>query len=69
MHKVEFSGTQYLTYCDHWSSEESPRKKLQEDDNKGMIETGLPYAGTLQRNKTVVHQIMHLSTFVIKYYY
>lgn len=39
-----------LTYIDDWRGEQSPGKELQEDDNQGVVHTGLPLTGVLQQN-------------------
>lgn len=39
-----------LTYINDWRGEQSPGKELQEDDNQGMVHTGLPLTGVLQQN-------------------
>lgn len=39
-----------LTYIDDWRGEQSPGKELQEDDNQGVVHTGLPLTGDLQQN-------------------
>lgn len=39
-----------LTYIDDWRGEQSPGKELQEDDNQGVVYTGLPLTGVLQQN-------------------
>ena len=53
-----------MSYSDHWSGKEAPRKKLQEDDHQCMIETRLPYAGTLEQNDTSIYDKMHVATIV-----
>lgn len=39
-----------VTYINDWRSEQSPGKELQEDDNQGVVHTGLPLTGVLQQN-------------------